>query len=207
MTHRIMNCVLLQHSCGIGCANSPHDDKVYFCCSAHGLAVVQMTHMMIASALLQYPWGSSCADDPQNIKSCSLQYSWLAAHTLIVEMTSVTMGSVFCCSIHVASVVQMTHMIVCHGGLMKVGALSPMQQAASLWSALVHDYEHGGLNNDFLIKTGHPLAITYKWDTPCNHVVFAWAVLYQPQALYIADLSTCDCKLIPRCLRERLQSP
>ena len=54
------------------------------------------------------------------------------------------------CSIHVASVVQMTHMILCHGGLMKVGAISPMQQAASLWSALVHDYEHGGLNNDFL---------------------------------------------------------
>ena len=67
------------------------------------------------------------------------------------------------CSIHVASVVQMTHMILCHGGVMKSGAMDRVQQMSSYWSALVHDYEHGGLNNDFLIKSNHPLAVTYKY--------------------------------------------
>ena len=57
------------------------------------------------------------------------------------------------CSVHVASVVQMTHMLLCHGGILKSGAMTPSQHWASLWSALVHDFEHGGLNNDFLIKT------------------------------------------------------
>ena len=53
-------------------------------------------------------------------------------------------------SIHAASVVQMTHMLLCHGGLMASGAIGKPQQIASYWSALVHDFEHMGLNNDFL---------------------------------------------------------
>ena len=53
---------------------------------------------------------------------------------------------------HVASVVQMTHMLLCHGGVMKSQALSMRQQMATYFSALVHDFEHGGVNNDFLVQ-------------------------------------------------------
>ena len=66
------------------------------------------------------------------------------------------------CSIHAASVLQMTHMLLCHGGIMQSKAMTKLEHMAALWSALIHDFEHGGLNNDFLIKTGHALAITYK---------------------------------------------
>lgn len=76
------------------------------------------------------------------------------------------------CSIHVASVVQMTHMILCHGGVMKSGAMDRVQQMSSYWSALVHDYEHGGLNNDFLIKSNHPLAMTYKYGISVYRTVY-----------------------------------
>ena len=57
-----------------------------------------------------------------------------------------------CCSIHVASVVQMTHMLMSHGGVVASNALTKQQQLAMYFSALVHDFEHGGLNNDFLVR-------------------------------------------------------
>ena len=44
----------------------------------------------------------------------------------------------------------MTHMIMSHGGVMTSGAMGVVEQLASYWSALVHDFEHGGVNNDFL---------------------------------------------------------
>ena len=56
-------------------------------------------------------------------------------------------------SVHVASVVQMTHMLMCYGGVMKTQALSRRQQMATYFSALVHDFEHGGVNNDFLVRS------------------------------------------------------
>ena len=56
-------------------------------------------------------------------------------------------------SVHVASVVQMTHMLMCYGGVMKTQALTLRQQLATYFSALVHDFEHGGVNNDFLVHT------------------------------------------------------
>ena len=62
---------------------------------------------------------------------------------------------------------------------MKCGAMDRVQHMASYWSALVHDYEHGGLNNDFLIKTYHPLAITYNDQSPLeNHHAAAAARLF-----------------------------
>ena len=38
---------------------------------------------------------------------------------------------------------------------MKGKAMDKSTIWATYWAALVHDYEHGGLNNDFLIKTAH----------------------------------------------------
>lgn len=93
-----------------------------------------------------------------------------------------------CCSIHAASVVQMTHMLLCHGGLIQSGAMNRVQHFCSYWSALVHDYEHGGLNNDFLIKTSHPLAITYNDQSPLenHHVAAAMGLLGVPECAYLA---------------------
>lgn len=87
------------------------------------------------------------------------------------------------CSIHVASVLQMTHMLVVHGGVMKSKVMDRVHQVASYWSAIVHDYEHGGLNNDFLVKTAHPLAIRYNDSSPWenHHLAASSEVLYQPE--------------------------
>ena len=96
----------------------------------------------------------------------------------------------FCmfCSIHVASVVQMTHMLLCHGGVIKSGLLTRQAQLSTFWSACVHDFEHGGLNNDFLVKTSHPLAITYNDQSPLenhHHAAAVRLLLFDPSCRYL----------------------
>jgi cAMP-specific phosphodiesterase 4 len=40
--------------------------------------------------------------------------------------------------------------------------LTPLDRLALVISALVHDYDHPGVNNAFLVKTGDPLALVYN---------------------------------------------
>ena len=63
---------------------------------------------------------------------------------------------------------------------------SALYTASAYWSAAVHDFEHGGVNNDFLIKTAHPLAITYNDQSPLENHHLAAATLenLKPQHLY-----------------------
>ncbi|DBB03659.1 hypothetical protein WJX82_000931 [Trebouxia sp. C0006] len=90
-------------------------------------------------------------------------------------------------SIHATSVLQMAHMLLCHGGILKSKAVSRAQYMSSYWSAITHDYEHGGLNNDFLIKTASPLAILYNDQSPLenHHCAAAARLLFDPSCQYI----------------------
>lgn len=78
-------------------------------------------------------------------------------------------------------------MLLCHGGLISSGAITRNQHLSSYWSAAVHDYEHGGLNNDFLIKTQHPLAWLYNDQSPLenHHVSAAVSLLTVPEYGYL----------------------
>ncbi|KAL0024530.1 hypothetical protein WJX79_001991 [Trebouxia sp. C0005] len=78
---------------------------------------------------------------------------------------------------HATAVVQMTHMILRHGGAMPDDRANALYVASAYWSAAVHDFEHGGVNNDFLIKTAHPLAITYNDQSPLENHHLAAATL------------------------------
>ena len=91
------------------------------------------------------------------------------------------------CSLHVASVLQMTHMLLCHGGLLKSNAFAGSLHLASYWSAVVHDFEHGGLNNDFLVKTAHPIALIYNDQSPLenHHLAAAFRIWIDPQCQYM----------------------
>ena len=102
-----------------------------------------------------------------------------------------------------ASVLQMSHMLLCHGGVLKSGAMNRQQQVATYWSAMVHDHEHGGLNNDFLIKSRHPLAITYNDQSPLenHHVASASRLLIQPEYQYIpVSLCPSTCMFWNACI-------
>lgn len=43
-----------------------------------------------------------------------------------------------------------------------VGDLTAMEMATCFITAAIHDFAHPGLNNNFLINSGHELAITYN---------------------------------------------
>lgn len=91
------------------------------------------------------------------------------------------------CSIHVASVVQVTHMVLTRGGVMKSNAMTRLQQLATYIAAVIHDFQHGGVNNDFLIKTFHPLAMTYNDISPLenHHLASAAMLLHQPEHMFM----------------------
>lgn len=92
----------------------------------------------------------------------------------------------------------MTHMLLCHGGILASKSMSIVQHLSSYWSAAVHDYEHGGLNNDFLCKTAHPLALLYNDISPLenHHISAAASLLMQPEFGYI-EVCLQLCLVIP----------
>ncbi|KAL3140140.1 putative 3',5'-cyclic phosphodiesterase pde-3 [Trebouxia sp. C0009 RCD-2024] len=92
-------------------------------------------------------------------------------------------------STHVASVLQMTHMLMVHGGVVKSQGADRLTLLASYIAALVHDYEHSGFNNDFLIKTSHDLAVTYNLQSPLenHHLAASTRVFLQQRYNFLED--------------------
>jgi len=62
---------------------------------------------------------------------------------------------------------------------------------AALLAALVHDYEHEGVNNDFLVKTSSDRAILYNDKSPNenHHVAAAWKVLQRPECNFLENVT------------------
>lgn len=94
-------------------------------------------------------------------------------------------------AIHVASVVQLTHMLMTHGGIMRAKVVDDLTLLASLMAATVHDYGHGGVNNDFLNRTMHDLAITYHFQSPWenHHLAASLRLLLRPEHCFFANLT------------------
>ena len=58
-------------------------------------------------------------------------------------------------------------------------------------AAIVHDYEHRGVNNDFLIKTSDPLALLYNDASPMknHHVAAAFLLKRDPHYAFFPQAS------------------
>ena len=59
-------------------------------------------------------------------------------------------------------------------------------------AAIVHDYEHHGVNNDFLIKTSDPLALLYNDVSPMenHHVAAAFLLMSEDKYAFFPRAST-----------------
>jgi hypothetical protein len=103
---------------------------------------------------------------------------------------------------HAASVLHLMHAILTRGGLGKAAASAAVAVddqdrqlkvilLAGLLAAIVHDFEHEGVNNDFLVKSSSPKAIMYNDRSPNenHHVAAAWFVLQRAECNFLENLT------------------
>lgn len=97
---------------------------------------------------------------------------------------------------HAADVLQSMHVLMTRGGLLRrLGDDTSLLMLAGYLAAIIHDNEHKGLNNDFLVRISDDLALTYNDTSPMenHHVAAAFRVM------------RCQCyNFMRRMSRERL---
>mmetsp|Transcript_143224 Transcript_143224/g.249799 ORF Transcript_143224/g.249799 Transcript_143224/m.249799 type:complete len:907 (+) Transcript_143224:59-2779(+) len=103
---------------------------------------------------------------------------------------------------HAASVLHFMHSILSHACVAEATSVAAnsvepadRQQKfillAGLLAAIVHDYQHEGVNNDFLVKSSDDRALIYNDKSPNenHHVSAAWFVLRRPECNFLDSLS------------------
>lgn len=72
--------------------------------------------------------------------------------------------------IHAADVLRSLHVLLSRGGLIEAGYCENQVLLACYLSAIIHDYQHKGVNNDFLVRSMDDLAVLYNDRSPMeNH--------------------------------------
>jgi len=106
---------------------------------------------------------------------------------------------------HAASVLHQMHMLLSQGGIASICAracdgadcVNPNEQLvtmACLVAAAVHDFEHHGVDNGFLVKTLDKRAVRYNDHQPNeqHHAAAAFAVLLRPECNFLSGLPPAD---------------
>uniref|UniRef100_A0A5S6QA97 PDEase domain-containing protein n=1 Tax=Trichuris muris TaxID=70415 RepID=A0A5S6QA97_TRIMR len=75
-----------------------------------------------------------------------------------------------------------------------VSLLSPVELMALYTAAAIHDHDHPGRNNAFLIATRDPKAIIYNDRSVLenHHISSAWKVLMREENFFVENLSTSE---------------
>jgi hypothetical protein len=107
---------------------------------------------------------------------------------------------------HAASVMHSMYALVEHGGIGRIctaaftegdapsAGSGRLEMMACLLAAAIHDYEHRGLTNDFLMKTKDERAVLYndKHVNENHHVAAAFVLLRRVEFNFLANLSSND---------------
>ena len=67
---------------------------------------------------------------------------------------------------HAADVLQSAHKIWLDGGIRELPVIGDVEILSLLLGAAVHDYEHSGYNNAYLVAKAHPWALTFNDESP-----------------------------------------
>ncbi|KAK9830386.1 hypothetical protein WJX72_011468 [[Myrmecia] bisecta] len=92
---------------------------------------------------------------------------------------------------HAAEVFQRMHMLMQHGGLLRRGICDGLSTLAGYIAAAVHDYEHRGLTNDYLVRARDPLAVTYNEQSPMenHHLAATFRLLQRSEYNFMEQLT------------------
>ena len=90
--------------------------------------------------------------------------------------------------LHAADVLQTLHVIIHEGGLIR--QMDEVGLLAAYLAAVVHDVGHLGVNNPFLVETGHRLALTYNDQSVQEnmHAAEAFLLLEEPELDFLGHL-------------------
>ena len=92
---------------------------------------------------------------------------------------------------HIVDCVHATHFFLKPAGIAQ--DLAQTDISIAFIAAFIHDYEHPGVTNQFLVRVKHPIAIRYSDKAPLeNHHVAAAYNLMQNEELNIYNFMTQD---------------
>jgi len=97
--------------------------------------------------------------------------------------------------LHATDVLQFCHLMLTKGGIAKLARLTPLDIAALLLAAIVHDFRHPGVSNIFLQNSVHDLAITYNDRSILEsyHISEAYRVILNKKDCDLfANLTPCE---------------
>ena len=105
-------------------------------------------------------------------------------------------------AMHAADVVQTTYHFCTKGGLIDASGMNKISTASLIIAAAIHDVNHGGLTNHFLVSTSASLAIQYNDHSPLEnmHLATAFSFLNLPQNNFMERLSISSRKEIRRLI-------
>ena len=104
------------------------------------------------------------------------------------------------CAMHAADVTQGTYSLMSSCSLFQ--SLPPIEALALLVSAIVHDVDHPGVNNMFLVNSEDALALAYN-DTSVlenHHLVTAFTLLKRPELQWTSVLSPANKAMLRKCM-------
>ncbi|GIL94723.1 hypothetical protein Vretimale_939 [Volvox reticuliferus] len=96
-------------------------------------------------------------------------------------------------AVHAADVLQTLHVII-HATQLHVHYLDHLGLLAAYYAAIVHDYGHPGMTNDFLVAVSDPLAVRYNDRSPLenHHCAASFGLLLRPELDFLAPLSKAE---------------
>jgi hypothetical protein len=97
-------------------------------------------------------------------------------------------------ALHAADVSQSVHIMLLKGDISRISVMSPLSTSALFLSAYIHDYAHPGVNNKYLVKSGHELALRYNDTSPLEnyHLAQTFALMHKPHLAILDQLGSDD---------------